>query len=148
MIEINNLTTTPIDEGFLKKVAAKVLMEEKRDKKALSIAIIGQARMRKLNKRYRARNRVTDVLSFPGQKIGKEKFVVPPKETEGLGEVVICLHQVKKNGQRMGSSFERELATCLIHGILHLLDYEHEKNEKAAKKMEEKQNYYLSRVLL
>jgi len=120
MIEINNLTTVSIDEEFLKKVAEKVLEGEKA-KGELSIALVGQGRIRELNKKYRGKNRVTDVLAFP---------------SNGLGEIVICLREVKKNAKRFGSSFEKELATCLIHGILHLLGYDHEK-------MEEKQKYYL-----
>jgi len=121
MVEINNLTTVSIDEEFLKKVAEKVLEGEKA-KGELSIALVGQGRIRELNKKYRGKNRVTDVLAFP---------------SNGLGEIVICLREVKKNAKRFGSSFEKELATCLIHGILHLLGYDHEK-------MEEKQKYYLS----
>ena len=50
---------------------------------------------------------------------------------------------MKKNAKRFDSNFETELAKVLIHGILHLLGQDHEKNEIAAKKMEEKQNYYL-----
>ena len=120
MIEVNNLTTVSADEEFLKKVVEKVLESENKNKD-LSIALVGQGRIRELNKKYRGKNRVTDVLAFP---------------SNGLGEIVICLREVKKNAKRFGSSFEKELATCLIHGILHLLGYDHEK-------MEEKQKYYL-----
>lgn len=150
MIEINNLTTNPVDEEFLKKIIEKVLEGESaswRKKEAnLSIVLVGQGRIRELNKRYRGENRVTDVLAFPNQELG-------------LGEIVICLREVKKNAKRFSSTFEKELARVLIHGILHLLGYDHEKSEKTAKEveetkasslpfatarvMEEKQNYYL-----
>jgi len=124
----------------LKKVAEKVLEGESaswRKKGAdLSIALIGQGRIRELNKRYRGKNRATDVLAFSG---------------DGLGEIVICLREVKRNAKRLKSTFKKELATCLIHGILHLSGYDHEKEAKPrtrinsvrGKKMEEKQNYYL-----
>lgn len=131
MIEINNLTGSSIDEGFLKKIASKVLEEEKAKKDELSVALIGQGRMRKLNKKYGKKNRVTDVLAFSNHP----------------GEVVICLREVRKNAQRFAASFEKELARCLIHGILHLLGYEHEKDQKAAKRMEERQERYLSQLL-
>jgi probable rRNA maturation factor len=130
MIEINNLTTVQIEEEFLKKVAQKVLESEKEGNKNLSIALVGQGRIRELNKRYRGKNRATDVLTFPNKEIG-------------LGEIVICLREVKKNTKRFSSAFEKELARVSIHGILHLLGYDHEKSETEAKKMEEKQNYYL-----
>ena len=131
MIEINNLTTVSINEEFLKKISEKVLKREKQENKNLSIALVGQGRIRELNKKYRGKNRVTDVLSFPGN---------------GLGEIVICLREVKKNAKRFGSTFEKELARVLIHGILHLLGYNHEKSEEEAKKMREKEEYYLSQI--
>jgi len=130
MIEINNLTTNPIDEEFLKRVAKKVLEGENEKKDNLSIVLVGQGRMRELNKKYRKKNKVTDVLTFG----------------DGLNEIVICLREVKKNAKGFKSSFEKELARVLIHGILHLLGYNHERSEMRAKKMEEKQNYYLSRI--
>lgn len=131
MIEINNLTTNPVDEEFLKNIASKVLQGEKAKERELSVALIGQGRMRKLNKRHRKKNRVTDVLAFSNHP----------------GEVVICLREVKKNAQRFSTTFEKEIARCLIHGILHLLGYEHENDEEAAKKMEKRQEYYLSQSL-
>jgi len=141
MIEVNNLTTTVVDEDFLKKTAKIVTDGEKKKAIELSIALVRQGRIRELNKRYRGKNRVTDVLSF---------------SYDGSGDIVICLGEVKKNAKRFGTTFKKELAICLIHGILHLLGYDHEKEAKeveetkassspfaAARVMEEKQNYYL-----
>ena len=87
--------------------------------------------MKELNKKYRRKNRETDVLSFPGEK---------------EGEVIICPSVVKKNAKNFGSSFKSELVRILIHGILHLLGYDHEKSKKEAIKMEKKQAYYLART--
>jgi len=106
MIEINNLTTGRVDEGFLKRVAEKVLKGENKSGTGLSIALVGEGRMRELNKRYRAKNRATDVLSF---------------SYNGSGEIAICLREVKKNVKKFNSTFKKELARVLIHGILHLL---------------------------
>jgi len=130
MIEINNLTAVRIDEEFLREISQKVLREEKRGKANLSVALVGQRRIRELNKKYRGKNRVTDVLSFPDGEMG-------------LGEIVICPGEVKRNAKRFNLTFEKELVRVLIHGILHLLGYGHEKSETETKKIEEKQNYYL-----
>jgi len=132
MIEINNLTTNQIDEEFLRKVAKIVLEAENEKGKDLSIALVGEGRIRELNKKYRGKNRVTDVLAFG--------------DNDGLGEIVICLREVKKNAKRYGLTFEKELSKVLIHGLLHLLGYDHEKNKIETKKMEEKENYYLSKL--
>jgi len=104
MIEINNLTTSRVDEEFLKGVAKKVLKGENRKDIDLSIAFIGEARMRKLNKKYRGKNKVTDVLSF-GQ---------------GLNEIVVCLREIKKNAKTYNSTFKKELARVLTHGIKNI----------------------------
>ncbi len=128
MIEINNLTAVGIKKEFFKKIAKIVLEGEKQTKKELSIALVDQGRIRELNKRYRDKNRATDVLAFPG---------------DGLGEIVICLREVKKNAKRFSSTFEKELARVLIHGVLHLLGYDHEKDKQLAEKMKEKDQHYL-----
>ena len=138
MIEINNLTTSRVDEDFLKKTAKMVLEGEHPSKGRvpeevnLSIALVGQGRMRELNKKYLGKNRATDVLAFG--------------DNDGLGEIVICLREVKKNARRFNSTFKKELVRVLIHGILHLLGYDHEKLEKEAEKMEEKENYYFEKL--
>jgi len=148
MVEINNLTTNPVDEDFFKKVAKKVLEGEKKNGVDISIALVGQGRIRELNKKYRSKNRVTDVLSFPDSKALLDKFKVGPlQKVQGLGEVVICLREIKKNAKKYNSTFEKELARVLIHGILHLLGYDHEKGEAEAKKMREKEENYLVRSL-
>lgn len=130
MIEVNNLTTSQVDENFVKRVAEKVLKGEKKQGN-VSIAFIGEGRMRKLNKKYRKKNKVTDVLAFG----------------EGLGEIVICLREVKKNAKKFNSSFQKELARVLIHGTLHLLSYDHEKSEREGKKMEETEKHYLKKLI-
>ena len=134
MIEVNNLTTNSVDEEFLKRCAKIVIEGEKIEKEPeLSIALVGQGRMREINKRYRKKNRVTDVLAFSDKELG-------------LGEIIICIREVKKNAKKYNTSFEKELAKVLIHGILHLLGYDHEKGEPEAKKMREKEEYYLSQT--
>ncbi|PIR02364.1 MAG: hypothetical protein CO144_00955 [Candidatus Nealsonbacteria bacterium CG_4_9_14_3_um_filter_35_11] len=153
IVEINNLTRISINKAFLKKVAQKVLEGEGiKSEVELSIALIGEGRIRKLNKKYRQKNQATDVLAFQAQ---------------GLGEIVICPQQIRKNAkkftplevaglktrQRGGKplkgfnlSFQKELGRVLIHGILHLLRYDHEVSLERAKEMEVRQEYYLSKL--
>jgi probable rRNA maturation factor len=140
MISITNLTANSIDKSFFEKIVNLVLKGEKKSEE-ISIVLIGPAKMRKLNKQYLGKNRTTDVLSFG--KLQPLEFKFPPGKEKELGEIVICLLEVRKNTKRLKSIFETELAKVLIHGILHLLEYNHEKSEKEAKKMQEKENYYL-----
>jgi len=105
--EINNLTRSRIDKKFLKKVAEKTTKELKLKKfDEISIVIVGDKKIKSLNKKYLKRNQVTDVLAF------------------GYGEVFICLPQARKQAKELGHSIKKELAILLIHGILHLAGYD------------------------
>jgi probable rRNA maturation factor len=126
MIEINNLTDRLIDKKSLKKAAQKILNKEKRELD-LSIVLVGPLRIKELNKRYRKKNKATDVLSFL---------------YDNSGEIIICPSEVKKNVKRLNSSFKKEMARVLIHGVLHLLGYDHQKGKKMVKKEE----LYLSEI--
>ena len=137
MIEINNLTANRINERFLKKVAKIVLNGEKKGFAELSIVLVKQKKIKELNKKYRGKNRATDVLSF-----GENRKLIKPF----LSEIVICPEEVKKNAERFGLKLEKELALVLIHGILHLLGYNHEGSENRAKEMEKKQKLYLNKA--
>ncbi len=145
MVEINNLTASRINEKFIKKIAETVLKEEEKEGN-ISIAFIGSGRMRKLNKKYRAKNRTTDVLAFSEKRLPFEKYSKELQKIQGLGEVVICLREVKKSAQGLATPFEKELTRVLIHGILHLLGHTHEKSEEEAARMREKEEYYLGKI--
>ncbi len=134
MIEINNLTAAIVNKEFLKKVAKIVLKGENKREVGLSIALVGPTRIKELNKKYRGKDKTTDILSF------SSNFQLE------LGEIVICLSEVKKNAKEFDSTFKRELSRVLIHGILHLLGYDHEKSKKEAEEMEAKQEYYLYKI--
>ncbi|MEA2113665.1 MAG: rRNA maturation RNase YbeY [Patescibacteria group bacterium] len=159
MLEIHNFTQNEIDEKFLKRITVKTLKSSVvkrtmpdllKGEVEISLAIVGEGRMRKLNKIYRGKNKVTDILSFgdktvlpylakafPRLKKGANMaFVNPPDGIKRLGEIVICYPYAKKQARRMGHSLEKEMTILLIHGILHLLGYDHEKNERQAKEME------------
>lgn len=122
MIEVNNLTDFKANESFLKKIAQKVLAKDGKNITELSIALVGEKRITELNKKYRKKDKPTDVLSFLYDK--------------NCAEIVICPVLVKKN----------ELPRILIHGLLHILGYEHEISVKKAKLMQKKEQYYLSQL--
>lgn len=148
-IEVNNLTKTSVDKNFLKKVTVKVLQKEGKKNSFLSLALAGQEKIKRMNKEYRDKNKPTDVLSFPGSGfVLGESTTDSVKKVEDLGEIVICLQEVKKNAKRFGFSFKKELARVLIHGILHLLGYDHEKGKKEAEKMRKKEENYLLQLNL
>ena len=161
VLEIHNFTQNEIGEKLFQRVAETALkVVGIKDKTEISLAIVGDGRMRKLNKMYRARNRVTDVLAFanksvipylakafPRLKKGEDvKFIEPPDNIKRLGEIIICYPRAKKQAKRLGHSLEKELTVLLIHGILHLLGYKDEKGEKEAKEMKEMGEKILKKV--
>jgi len=134
MIEINNLTDFKIDKKFFRNIAQKILLEENKKNKTFSVAFLSKDDIKKLNKKFRNKNKPTDILSF---KI---------EEGDYLGEIIICPEIVKENAKTNEESFKNEMKNIFIHGVLHLLDYEHEKSRKEAKIMEEKQQYYFKKI--
>lgn len=128
MFEINNLTDDAIDEKFLKKVAKIVIKGESVKMKDVSVVLIGTEEIKALNKKYRKKNKPTDVLSF---------------NYGDLGEVVLCPEVIRENAEKFGNIFKKEIARILIHGMLHLAGYDHEKSAKEAEKMETKEKHYI-----
>lgn len=94
----------------------------------LSVEFIGDRRMRRLNAQYRARDTTTDVLAFAMRE-------APGPPSPLLGDVVISVPRAAKQAAERGHSIQHELATLLIHGILHLLGYDHERGESEARRM-------------
>ena len=139
MIEINNLTGHPIlgravDKKSFSQVAKIVLKGENRGTETLSLAFVNKEEIKKLNKKYRGKNKPTDVLSFL------------LNEKQCFGEIVICPKIVEENAKKYGVSVKKEMFKVFVHGILHLLGYDHEKSKREAEIMEAKQEKYLSNV--
>jgi probable rRNA maturation factor len=137
MIEINNTTKFKINEKLIKKIAEKFLASRRLAKKDVSLAFIGDAKMRQLNFKYRHKDKTTDVLSFgnsPLERGGPEasgtgcvKGCFGEKEELGyLGEIVINPAQIKRQAKENENSFQDELIFILVHGLLHLVGYNDE----------------------
>lgn len=97
------------------------LLDEKR---SVSVVLVGNVKIKKLNRDYRGKNKVTDVLSFGD--LGEKDF---------LGEIVICWPQIKRQAKEYRVGEQEELARMLAHGLLHLKGLDHERSAKDAKKM-------------
>lgn len=95
-----------------------------------SIHLVGEKEIRALNKEHLKKNKVTDVLSFPLCEVGE----IGDRRYKEIGDIFICVPQIKKQAKEYGVSFEEEFCRMLTHGVLHLLGFDHQK-EKDAKKM-------------
>lgn len=120
------------------KAAEKILKPKKSYR--LSVALVPPKEMRLLNKEYAKKNKVTDVLSFAVHRESKGTFIVPKTDESYLGEIVICPSMARDSAKKQGHSQKKELQTLLVHGLLHLLGYKHQrvKDEKKMFTLQEK----------
>jgi probable rRNA maturation factor len=102
-------------------------------KAELSLLLVDDAQIQRLNRRYRGIDRPTDVLAF-----SMLEGEAPPISSQMLGDVVISVETAKKWAKRQGHPLELEVTILLIHGILHLLGYHHEDSKEAARLVERK----------
>jgi probable rRNA maturation factor len=109
----------------LKEVALAILDILGQEDAELSLALIGNAEMRELNAQYRKKDYPTDVLSFPVA----GDFGIPVRL---LGDVVISVEKAAEQAKERRRSLDEEVVTLLIHGILHLMGYDHERSAKDA----------------
>lgn len=128
---IRYLSRKAVSEKYLKNVADKSLNLTGLKDVEIDLIFIGKKRMRDLNRIYRKKDRVTDVLSFGNEDDGEKKFISPKDADENLGEIFICMERAREQANKKGHSLKKEVAILLIHGILHLAGFDHEKDEDA-----------------
>ncbi len=124
---------------IIQRVTQSILKEAKHSTAELSLSLVGKTRMRSLNRKYRGRDYPTDVLAFPMQAIGKQA-------TGFLGDVVICLPIAVGQASRFHNTPDQELLRLLVHGILHLLGYDHERSPQEAVRMQRKERAIIKKL--
>jgi probable rRNA maturation factor len=118
----------------LRLIAEEIMRCEQVEENAeLSVVLCDDEFIQKLNQEYLGKNRPTDVLSFP---IEEEDF---EQEVRLLGDVVISLETASRQAEKMGNSVGLEVAFLLIHGILHLLGYDHKLNKGEMMRMKQRE---------
>lgn len=145
----NNQTEVKVPVGIrmlIRRCCQAVLTEEKFDEPAeVSVSFVSNDEIKKLNKIYREKDAVTDVLSFP---LGENGVYDKNHDTGALmlGDIVISLDTAVKQAQMYGHSLEREIGFLTVHSMLHLLGYDHEKNTLEERKMREKEEVILDNI--
>jgi probable rRNA maturation factor len=126
-VDIDNAVTTldcPPSEHIELWVKAALL--NKLTDSTVAIKIIDEDDMRALNQTYRNKPKTTNVLSFPSQ-------LPEPMRGDFLGDIAICAPVVQNEAQLQNKSFESHFAHLVVHGVLHLLGFDHESDEEAIK---------------
>lgn len=122
MVEIiNRQRRCKIDSKQWREFSEKALQSLGENNRSAAIVFVGDAAIKKLNRQFRKRNDVTDVLSFPCE---AEPFEV--ENGSQLGEVVISVQRAATQAKEHGLSFSDEVRQLILHGLLHLCGYDHE----------------------
>lgn len=143
-IGIFNQTDEKLDKELdeLKDMLSDFCKREDFGNVIFNIIIIDNPTIHKINKEYRDKDAPTDVISFA---LEDDKTVIEPDGVRILGDIYISIDKVHEQALEYGHSFKRELSFLAVHGLLHLLGYDHmEKSDEEVmfKKQEEVLNYY------
>ena len=101
------------------------------DGAGVTVAFVSDRTMRELNRRWRGKHGTTDVLSFPSEQDEFEKL-----EGLNLGDVVISVERAARQAKEHGLDFETEVAQLILHGLLHLCGYDHERDDGEMNRLE------------
>lgn len=121
---------------WIRKTARNILSALACETAELSVVIVSDREMRRLNRAWRGRDRTTDVLAFA------QEGPAPNL----LGDVVISLPTARRQARAAGHPLQTELAILLIHGLLHLLGWDHESGGPRAKAMRRQESRLLRRL--
>jgi len=130
----NQQEIIPVEAKKIRKAAERILASLRISGYELSVLLLDNKGIRAVNKKYLNRNRPTNVISFSLTE-GEFGNINP----HVLGDVVISVEKALEQAETRGTSLEEELTFLLIHGILHLVGYDHEKKGSEREKMRKKE---------
>src|SRR3990167_2986326 len=121
--------------------ARRILMLQKFDQAELGLLLVNDRQIRVYNRDYRKQDKPTDVLAFPMlEGIGGNLHPY------FLGDVMISLETAQKEAAEFGRSLPDQILVLLIHGILHLLGYDHERGSQEARRMRRRERLLFARI--
>jgi probable rRNA maturation factor len=124
MVEVvNRQRKVPLDVERWRAFAERALRVVPANGAGATVAFVSDRAMRELNRRWRGKVGTTDVLSFPS---GQEEF--EKGEGASLGDVVVSVEQAARQAEEHGLVFEGEVRQLILHGLLHLCGYDHERD--------------------
>jgi probable rRNA maturation factor len=131
LVEVVNETDLPVDEDAAARAVLLVVESEELESGEVALAFVEEGAMAELNERYRGLGEATDVLSFPGDADDDSEWPDPEADTTQdrppfLGDVLVCPTVARRNALDDGVSIAEELRRLVVHGVLHLLGYDHE----------------------
>jgi len=151
-IQIDDRFAGQVDPALIERAITTALAAEKiAGSIEVSVLVGDDAALHQLNRDYRGVDAPTDVLSFAddeeaGDDEPRRSFVRPPDAPRYLGDIAISFERVVAQAAEYGHARERELAFLAVHGILHLLGYDHERGEADAAAMRSREEAVMERL--
>lgn len=135
-INLNNKTEREIDNKKVNEIIKEIVKDfiENYSEKIINILITDDSEIEKFNRKYRNKEGPTDVLSF---EYGLDEEVI--------GEIIISIDSIEKNAKELNETFDEEFYYILIHGVLHILGYDHIEDEEA-REMDKLQDEYYNKL--
>jgi probable rRNA maturation factor len=150
-VQIDDRFAADVDVALIERaVEAALAAEGAGGAIEVSVLVTDDAELHRLNRDYRSVDAPTDVLSFADDEEAAEgphpAFVRPPEAPRYLGDIAISYERVVAQAAEYGHSRERELAFLTVHGVLHLLGYDHERGEADAAEMRAHEEAVMARL--
>jgi probable rRNA maturation factor len=150
-VQIEDRFANEVDASLIERaVAAALAAERVAGPVEVSVLVTDDATLHQLNRDYRGVDAPTDVLSFADETeapdAGQPSFVRPPDAPRYLGDLAISHERVVAQAAEYGHSRERELAFLTVHGILHLLGYDHERGPADAAAMRAREEAVMQQI--
>lgn len=139
-----SVTRYAVRRSSLMRLVEQILALIGESKAELSVSLVGDARIRRLNRDFRNKDRSTDVLAFPIREAMMPTGVRGP--TGMLGDVVVSVPTAVRQARQAARSVHDELAALFVHGVLHLCGYDHERNAREAARMFKRERAILRRL--
>ena len=136
--EINDNYGYKKNYSYLDGVIKRTLEQEKVENAIFSIIFVDEQEIQEINKEYRNIDKITDVISFAFEDNAKLVY----NDFRVLGDIYVCIPRMIEQAREYGHSEKRELSFLTVHGLLHLLGYDHMEKE------EEKEMFALQELIL
>ena len=137
--ETNSVTEK--EEKLIRDLITIGLKHEKVEEDCeISITFVSNEKIQEINKEYRGKDKPTDVISFALEEGDEEEVIIGAPETRVLGDIIISIEKTREQAEEYGHSFERELGFLAVHGLLHLLGYDHGTEEEEKEMFSKQEN--------
>jgi probable rRNA maturation factor len=122
---LNRQSRIPLKDAEFARFLSSVRRELKLARREVTVCFVDNREIARLNREFRGKPKPTDVLSFPANGNGAKDFSVERNE-RFLGDIAISPQAARRNAKRFGRTLDEELRVLILHGVLHLVGYDHE----------------------